>query len=148
MKIIDFEKKGNVVRFYLGRSDLDEYYGDDWNDAPYDCNAGTVYDRYISGYLDVAFPFDAAVLEPCNGAFNCCYTKEDMVAGNVPCIIVVPPKIVADVSWLDYNFDYWVGSKHIVSFYFDTPVKELIQMVEKHGVWHALTLRPVEDNAA
>ena len=29
MKIIDFEKKGNVVRFYLGDNDLKEWYGDD-----------------------------------------------------------------------------------------------------------------------
>lgn len=30
MKIIDFERKGNLVRFYLGDDDLVEWYGDDW----------------------------------------------------------------------------------------------------------------------
>lgn len=32
MKIIDFERKGNLVRFYLGDDDLAEWYGDDWNE--------------------------------------------------------------------------------------------------------------------
>ena len=30
MKIIDFEKKGNVVRFYVGSDNLENYYGDDF----------------------------------------------------------------------------------------------------------------------
>ena len=47
MKIIDFDKKGNVVRFYLGKDDLNDYWGDDWNDVPYEHNAGTVYDEFI-----------------------------------------------------------------------------------------------------
>lgn len=48
MKIIDFERKGNLVRFYLGDDDLVEWYGDDWNDTPYEHNAERVYfaDRY------------------------------------------------------------------------------------------------------
>lgn len=45
MKIIDFERKGNLVRFYLGDDDLEEWYGDDWNDTPYEHNAGQVYDE-------------------------------------------------------------------------------------------------------
>ena len=47
MKIIDFDKKGNVVRFYLGEDVCNDYWGDDWNDAPYEHNAGTVYNRYV-----------------------------------------------------------------------------------------------------
>lgn len=39
MKIIDFERKGNLVRFYLGDDDLAEWWGDDWNDTPYEHNA-------------------------------------------------------------------------------------------------------------
>ena len=53
--IIDFERKGNVVRFYIGDTNAN-YHGDDWNDRPYEHNAGTVYDRYIDHYVDIAFP--------------------------------------------------------------------------------------------
>lgn len=55
MKIIDFEKKGNVVRFYLGADDCFDYWGDDWNDAPYDCNGGNVYHNFVIGHKDMFF---------------------------------------------------------------------------------------------
>ena len=118
MKIIDFERKGNIVRFYLGDNDLQEYYGDDWNDAPYDCNAGTVYDRFVSGQIDVYFPFDCAVLEPCDGVLNCGYTKEDMIHNIVPCILVIPAKELEKHPWKERDFSWWLGSRPAVSFYF------------------------------
>ena len=40
MKIIDFAKKGNVVRFFLGKDDLKEWWGDDWDDCPYEHKYG------------------------------------------------------------------------------------------------------------
>lgn len=117
MKIIDFAKKGNVVRFFLGRDDLTEWWGDDWNDCPYDCNAGLVYDEFISGHRDMTFPFDDMVLEPCNGTFNCNYCKDDMTLRKVPCIIVVP-KEIANESWYGNDFAYWVGVDGVKKFYF------------------------------
>lgn len=117
-KIIDFERKGNVVRFYLGADDCSDYWGDDWDDAPYDCNAGTVYDEYVSGVKDIAFPFDSLVLEPSsdwNGS-NSHYSKEDMKNRVVPCIIVVPKEVCAD-SWKD-RFCDWIGADGIKKIYF------------------------------
>ena len=116
MKIIDFSLKGNVVRFYLGKDDLKEWWGDDWNDAPYEHNAGSVYDEYISGYIDIAFPFNALVLEPCNGTLNSDYCKEDMINRKVPCVIVVPSDLAGD-TWWD-SFGYWVGAEGVKRFYF------------------------------
>jgi len=117
MKIIDFCKKGNVVRFYLGRDDLDEWWGDDWNDAPYDCNAEEVYDEYISGHRDITFPFDDMVLEPCDGNINCGWSKEDMIKRRVPCVIVVPKEITNE-SWWGNDFAHWVGVDGIKKYYF------------------------------
>lgn len=126
MKIIDFAKKGNVVRFFLGQDDLKEWWGDDWDDRPYDCNAGSVYERFVSGYRDMAFSFDDLVLEPCDGAYNCEYCKDDMIARKVPCIIVVP-KEIANESWYGNDFAYWVGVDGVKKFYFG----------DKMGVAHA-----------
>lgn len=118
MKIIDFEKKGNLVRFYLGNDDCTDYWGDDWNDAPYDCNAEKVYDEYVTGYVDIVFPFDYMVLEPCNGVLNTRFAKEDMKDRNIPCIIALPYDVYKDRYWQD-SFEVWVGSKNIVKFYFE-----------------------------
>ena len=140
MKIIDFERKGNVVRFYLGektedwgwtRSDYtrngktpdwlkpsDRYYGDDWDDRPYEHNAGQVYEEFIKGYKDIAFDFDDLVLEPADGVWNCIsnWCKDDMVARKVPCIIVVPKEVYKN-SW-DDDFEVWACADGIKKYYF------------------------------
>ena len=117
MQIIDFERKGNIVRFYLGKNG--EQWGDDWDDTPYECNAGTVYDEHVKGKRDIAFPFDCIVLEPQDGAWmrsgsDCC--KEDMIKRRVPCIVVVPPEL-ADGSWCD-SFHQWVRCDGVRKYYF------------------------------
>ena len=117
MKIIDFERRGNVVRLYIGNDDLVEWWGDDWNDRPYEHNAGRVYDQYVAGHVDIAFPFDSLVLEPCDGAFNSEYSKEDMQTRRVPCLIIVPKEVSGD-SWYWETFDHWVGADGITKLYF------------------------------
>ena len=121
MKIIDWDREGNVVRFYLGDDDCTDYHGDDWDDAPYDCNAGTVYKEYIKGHADIAFPYDVMVLEPCDGVLNCPFCKDDMVKGKVPCIIAVPASLAKDT----YEDSYlnWVGCKGVKAFYFNDPME-------------------------
>lgn len=41
MKIIGWEKNGNVIRFHLAKSGLVDWSGDDWGDSPYEHNAST-----------------------------------------------------------------------------------------------------------
>ncbi len=120
MKIIDFEKKGNVVRFYLGQDNLEDWYGDDWNDRPYEYNAGTVYDEFLAGYRDIAFDFDSVVLEPKDdyeNRGNSKYCKDDMRNRDVPCIIVVPDDVIEDNCCRD-EFNRYVGSDRVTKFYF------------------------------
>jgi hypothetical protein len=117
MKIIDFERQGNVVRFYLGADDCTNYWGDDWNDAPYDCNAGTVYSDFVKGHCDIAFPFGVEILEPCNGVVNCNFSKEDMKNRAVPCIIAVPEEVL-DNYWASDDFYKFVGNDKVKKFYF------------------------------
>ena len=133
MKIIDFDKKGNIVRFYLGEwtdeygwtnpSHRDHYYtddnppkkenlywGDDWNDTPYEHNAGSVYEQFIKGICDVVFPYDTLVLEPAEDYHfygNSPYCKEDFIERKVPCIIATDTQVtrwLAPQSTEDYNY--------------------------------------------
>ena len=120
-KIIDFERKGNVVRFYLGADDCTDYWGDDWNDAPYDCNAETVYDRFVIGVKDIAFPFDSLVLEPSSEweGYKRYVSKEDMKNRHIPCIIIVPKELHND-TWCN-TFTDWLGAEGIKKIYFGDP---------------------------
>lgn len=131
MKVIDFEKKGNVVRFYFGADDCYDYWGDDWNDSPYEHNAGRVYSEYITGHIDMAFPFDMLVLEPQDdwrNEGNSRYCKEDMKNRIVPCIIVVPKEICYD-SFYD-TFGHWVGADGVQRIYFGDNLNELKNNIE------------------
>ena len=128
MEIIDFSKKGNVVRFYLGKNG--KQCGDDWNDYPYEHNAGEVYDEFIEGYKDISFPFDDLVLEPCDGEINSAYCKNDMIKRKVPCIIVVPKEVYGD-SWVWEDFKKYVGADGIHKYYFGDDIGEPDVLMEK-----------------
>ena len=91
MKIIDFAVKGNVVRFALGADDCDDYWGDDWDDRPYEHNAGPVYDEYVTGYAEFLFPFNYTILTPEDDwtyQNNSPFCKEDFKEGKAPCVVV------------------------------------------------------------
>ena len=148
MNIIDFEKRGNVVRFYLGEKTeewgwvnpnykdyngdtpdwlkpKDRYYGDDWNDVPYECNAGSVYGEFIKGYKDISFPFDYIVLEPCD-TDKTLWCKDDMADRRVPCIVVIKfgkPNSADELIGGEYiceDFNYWAcgDRENVIKYYF------------------------------
>ena len=99
-KIIDWMKEGNVVRFFFGKKELDGWYGDDWDDRPYEHNAETVYSEFVEGYIDMAWPLDTVVKEPCEGYYNSPYCKDDFKLRNIP--IIVTHKLVQD----EYRWAY------------------------------------------
>lgn len=119
MKIIDFDNKGNVIRFYLGKDDLENWYGDDWNDRPASCNAGTVYDEFISGIIDVVVPYDYTVVIPENDWHyhgNEPYCKDDYRDGNAPCMIIVPPEVKTNFYDLCYSEQVGNRNNHLVYY--------------------------------
>lgn len=132
-KIIDFERKGNVVRFYLGREDDNQYWGDDWNDAPYEHNAGRVYNEYVIGTADVVFPFDWEVLEPRDGQCNSGWSKEDMQKRYVPCIVAVPPTAAVDTWWLG-DFQKMLGVSDTKKIYFGDTAFDFMDGGKKDGI--------------
>lgn len=126
--IIDFETKGNVVRFYLGDPAVNDYWGDDWNDTPYEHNAGPVYDEYVINTVDIAFPFTCTVLEPkddWHNQGNSNYSKEDMKKRIVPCILIVKD----DDDYHHYDeFNYYLGDANTVKIYFGDKISSLNNM--------------------
>ena len=72
MKVLDLERKGNLIRFFLGSDDLQRWYGDDWDDYPYELNAGPVYENFVKMKIDVVLPYETAIIDACEVS----YTKE------------------------------------------------------------------------
>lgn len=120
-QIIDFARKGNAVRVYLGVNG--KQWGDDWNDAPYEYNAEQVYDEFIKGFKDLTFPYSDMVLEPCDGELNSEYTKQDMIERKIPCFIVVPEKVMKErYDEFDHNFSHWYQKEGVIKYYFGDEV--------------------------
>lgn len=86
-KIIDFEKHGNQIKFYLGDLDCNDYWGDDWDDYPYESNAGIVSNKFIKGEFIISLPYHYNVYEPADNFENREYSKENMKDGSIPCIV-------------------------------------------------------------
>ena len=86
MKLIDFERKGNLVRLYLG--DDANFTGDDWDDYPYEDNASPVYDEYIKAIIDYAVPCEYIILEPSDNPNGSDWCKNDMKCGYVPMFVI------------------------------------------------------------
>lgn len=116
--IIDCQKKGNVVRFYLGNDP--NYHGDDWDDRSYEEQCGQVYGRYILGYKDIAFPFEYSVLEPSDRSDGkeSRYTRDEFKRRVVPCIVAVDNRKYADQFWEVNDFHRALGYEGIEKFYF------------------------------
>lgn len=123
MKIIDFEKKGNQVKFYLGSDDCDNYYGDDWDDRPYEHNAGLVYDKFILGWFVKTFHFDDIVMEPSIGYSNSNWCKNDMKDKKVPCICVLPKQFKDENNWY-YEFNDICNNENVIKYYMGDKVDE------------------------
>lgn len=115
-KIIDWEKKGNQVRFYLGEDSLKKWNGDDWDDAPYEHNAGTVYDEYIKDERDITFDFDDLVFEPADGKDNSEYCKEDFLKKKAPIIVVLKKKDIDEDAW-SYDYEKVLANEKSLKFY-------------------------------
>lgn len=77
LELIDFYKKGNSIRLYFGKNG--EQKGDDWDDSPYDCNAGAVYPEHVNKELDIFVPIDFEVKEPADECINPPYCKNDFI---------------------------------------------------------------------
>ncbi len=130
MKIIDFEiKKISTVRFYLGNDDLKEWHGDDWDNVPYEHNARKVYEKYVTGTIDIILRDGDLIYEPCEGHLNSSYSKNDFVNRKVPCVIIVKHNGIDDNRI--HTFEDLLGYEKIIKIYFGDNIVEVLNLAYK-----------------
>lgn len=84
--LIDFCDRGNGIRLYFGSS-VELITSDDWNDVPYEHNAGIVYSEYVNFYVDVLIPFRWQITDPTSELdqyTNSQYCRNDFKTGDPP----------------------------------------------------------------
>ena len=141
MFLIDFEKKGNVIRLYFGEDD--QYWGDDWDDAPYEHNAGQVYDKFVKCYTDYAFPLNYFVTEPADDyryRGNSPYSKQSMRDERCPCLIITNDNENYSELFLSYSIllageDKKVRRKNpqTLMLYFNTEEDKVDSLIKNIG---------------
>jgi len=73
-------------RAYFTSVPLENQWGDDWNDSPYEHNAGSPYkqDKQGNPVEIVEVIFDSDFISPCTGLDNSSYSVEKINSGVVP----------------------------------------------------------------
>ena len=156
LQVIDFLIKGNTIKLTLGCPDKNgdwtnhdwsaewtsyrpeastSYYGDDWDDCPYEHNAGPVYEWFEKGEpLIIHFPFDYCVFEPCDGEqYNSRWCKNDMIDRKVPCLVIVPTTVFAEEKGWHYGeFSYWMANNQTIKIYFGDTVETVMNNLKGH----------------
>ena len=122
LKLIDFEKKCNQLRLFFG--DDEKPWGDDWDDAPYQHNAGRVYEKFY---------YDDVVYEPSDDYNFQDVSKEMMLKKKVPAFVALPVKYREPESyWKYYSFAELLADSHSIPFYFGMTVKEIENILSKN----------------
>lgn len=102
LPIPEYDQTSRTHSAYFTRLDLLEQWGDDWNDAPYDCNAGEPYENSEGDIIEVPFAFVGSEddegyfstypleynLPKDYGGGNCPWSVEDINLGAVPWLFV------------------------------------------------------------
>ena len=133
LKVIDFEKDSDTNHAFTlsyGTNDCTDYWGDDWNDVPYEHNAGSVYD--VNKELEAHYNLvGCTVFEPCDGYNNSPYSMSDIKEGVVPCLIIVPTEeIREDNSNNKSKYEQYLGYRNIVKIYLDDSYDEVCRKIE------------------
>ena len=131
MKVIDVDTKGNVVRLYLGADDCFDYYGDDWDNAPAELNAETVYNMYVEDVVEFAFPFDKILCLYCDDCDNSPYCKNDFKKRVAPYLIVVD--IDEDEFYITYQKYAGAQSDNVLKIYYEDNIDELKKKILDFG---------------
>ena len=99
---------------YFTTKPLSEQWGDDWNDAPYEHNAGTPYSDAPGQIIKLAW--EASLDQPCDGHCNSPWSVEQINAGAV--------------AWLRSS-KYVAGSKTVIPA--GTPLSQFKTLIKKAG---------------
>lgn len=112
-------------------------YGDDWDDTPYEHNAGIVYGKYVDYELVIRIAYETAFLFPCDGADNSMWRREDMRDGTVPLFVMLDEETNAvyakDWRFDDFPYAFAIGLRDAHRFYFGDALGDVLDVLDKCG---------------
>ena len=144
LKACWFEVSDYFVRIFL--TDKDEYWGDDWNDAPYECNCGPVYDEYVRGYIDIVVPLGLYIEEIKDIAYDQYWSIQDIRENRIP-FCVIRAEEDCELIGLHQIPEKYKSFKRC-PLYFNDTLEEIINKIDiflakEHKLFHYI---PIEQN--
>lgn len=140
-RIIDFDKENGSLFLIFGDPEATpDYWGDDWNDSPYEHNAGMVYDRYAEGYAEIIVPSRAEAFEPADTRaydYNSPWCKDDMKKRRVPCLVIKP---TPEYKFDEDDFTRALAAEDAIRIYFGDDVIDTLVRAEDAGC-HVAAIR-------
>ena len=127
MKLIDVYTKGNVVDFLFGEDNLKDWYGDDWEDTPWEHNAGVVYDKFVCAKITGVFNTDLEIAEPkdiIGYCGNSPYKRDDFKTNNLPILTI-------GNSFIGYTA--MVNNRKCLKFYMEDTLANVVVKILKYG---------------
>jgi len=85
--LLDYERKGNVLKLYFGYDK--DCWGDDWDDVPYEHNAGLVYEQFVIRTEELYIPFKYRIVEYCEFFLNSSLCKADFKKRKIPLFVII-----------------------------------------------------------
>lgn len=127
LKIIDFDDSyGYVLKFFLGKKTEKNYYGDDWDDAPYEHNAGLVYDEYVEKTIEIPIATDCIILYADYDYINSPYCKLDFKARKTPFLVVSKN---TDEKY-NLNFDEECKNPNNAVIFFEEEIQDVLKKLD------------------
>jgi hypothetical protein len=122
MKLIDMYREGRLIRFFIGKDECTDFYGENWDDIPNESSAGIVYEEFISGYVDVAVPFNMDISESGDNVYNSSVSRDMQKNHDAPLLRVRPSTRSINAEFYRSSSDYdtptdrnsiiiWIGDK-------------------------------------
>lgn len=125
--LIDMCQRGNAIRLYFGNS-VEVITGDDWDDTPYEHNAGPIYSEFVNCYMDVLVPFHWRITDFAQELEyyeNSKYCKNDFKHGDIPLFWCI------DAHYERDNVSFFMGeSKQVVMKKLDE-IGTTLQIIKK-----------------
>lgn len=126
MKIIDIKEYGHLIKLFLGKDDLIDYWGDDWDDTPYEHNAEEVYERFVEKTIEIPISTEFAIASPENDYTyigNSPFSKEDFKNG-------VPFLVIGKESSFDFLYSNEVNKNENITISFNEKIEDVLEKLK------------------
>lgn len=102
LKIVDLEViHPHAIMVSLGEANINDYWGDDWDDVPFEHNAGPVYERFVSKTIIARTDSQHEMAWIGNEFLNSPYSKENFKDNIIPALLITKNNCLVDA--LSFN---------------------------------------------